>query len=215
LDVEVLAMRYRNRAAAGQALAAGLADMARAGLVVLGLPRGGVVVAFEVASILAVPLDVIVVRKLGAPFQPELAMGAIGEDGVRVLNQDVLRHVRASDLAAVERRERYELARRIRRLRGSRSPVALVGRTALIVDDGIATGSTASAAAQVARARGAARVVLAAPVASPNVVARLRDESDDVIVLDTTETLDAIGSFYDDFTQVTDDQVRQLLQQSR
>ena len=208
-------MHFRNRTEAGQALAARLADMATAGLVVLGLPRGGVVVAFEVASTLAVRLDVIVVRKLGAPFQPELAMGAIGEDGVRVLNQHVLRHVSASDLAAVERRERYELARRIRRLRGSRSPVALVGQTALIVDDGIATGSTASAAAQVARARGAARVVLASPVASPSVVSRLREDSDDVIVLDSTETLDSIGSFYDDFSQISDDQVHQLLQRSR
>jgi len=205
-------MHFRNRAEAGRALAARLADIPTADLVVLGLPRGGVVVAFEVATTLDVPLDVIVVRKLGAPFQPQLAMGAIGEDGARVLNHVVLRRVPASELAAVEDRERAELARRIRRLRGSRPPLALVARTALIVDDGIATGSTASAAIHVARARGAGRVVLAAPVGSPGVLSQLRQEADDVVVLESTDTLEAVGSFYDDFSQVSDDQVRQLLQ---
>src|SRR5450631_1275985 len=152
-------MRFRDRCDAGRRLAARLSELPRDGLVVLGLPRGGVPVGYEVARALGVPLDVILVRKLGVPFQPELAMGAIGEDGVRIVNDDVAQRlgVSASAFAAVEAREREELASRVRRFRGGRRRVSLVGRTALIVDDGIATGSTARAACQVARAHGAAR----------------------------------------------------------
>src|SRR5256886_10110687 len=170
-------MRCEDRTDAGRRLAAYLSELSelpRDALVVLGLPRGGVVVAYEVATALGAPLDVILVRKLGVPFQPELAMGAIGEGGAHVVDEAVAREVRvsASDLAAVEDRERNELARRVRRFRGDREPLSLVGRTALIVDDGIATGSTARAACQVARARGAARVIVATPLASPGAVAR-------------------------------------------
>ena len=148
---------------------------------VLGLPRGGVPVAFEVAQALGAPLDVIVVRKLGVPFQPELAMGAIGEDGVRVENEDVVTSARlgAVDVGAVERRERVELERRARRYRGDGARLDLRGRTAVIVDDGIATGSTARAACQVARAQGASRVVLAVPVAPGAARPALRDVCDE------------------------------------
>jgi putative phosphoribosyl transferase len=183
--------------------------------VVLGLPRGGVLVACEVATALGVPLDVILVRKLGAPFQPELAMGAIGEDGVRVVDEDIARRVRASDFAAVEARERDELTRRARRFRGGREWVSLVGCTALIVDDGIATGSTARAACAVARAHGAARIAVAAPIASTGAVSRLQRDADEVIVLDQPEAFRAIGEFYEDFSQTTDEEVTDILEGRR
>ncbi|HUI03436.1 MAG TPA: phosphoribosyltransferase family protein, partial [Acidimicrobiales bacterium] len=157
---------FRDRVEAGQLLAELLKErLADDDVVVLGLPRGGVPVAFEVARALDAPLDVIVVRKLGVPFQPELAMGAIGEAGVRVLNLDVLSMAGVDDaeLTAVEDRERAELERRAARFRQGRPMTSLVGRTAVVVDDGIATGSTARAACQVARAHGAARIHLAVP----------------------------------------------------
>ncbi len=181
--------------------------------VVLGLPRGGVPVGYEVAAALGVPLDVILVRKLGLPSQPELAMGAIGEDGVRVVNDEVVRYERVSPaaFAAVEATEREELERRARRFRGARRRVALEGRTALIVDDGIATGSTARAACQVARAHGAAHVILATPIAPPGAVERLVVDADEVIVLDSPEHFGSIGEFYDDFRQLTDDEVIEIL----
>ncbi|MDP9334514.1 MAG: phosphoribosyltransferase [Actinomycetota bacterium] len=209
-------MRFQDRSDAGRRLAAHLSELSelrREELVVLGLPRGGVVVAYEVATALGVPLDVILVRKLGVPFQPELAMGAIGEDGAHVVDDAVARevHVSASDLAAVEGRERDELARRVRRFRDGREPVSLVGRTALIVDDGVATGSTARAACQVARARGAARVIVATPLASPGAVARLGRDADEVIALERPECLRAIGEFYDDFSQTSDAEVMEIL----
>jgi putative phosphoribosyl transferase len=208
-------MRFVDRSDAGRRLADCLAELPRDGLVVLGLPRGGVVVACEVATALGVPLDVILVRKLGAPFQPELAMGAIGEDGVRVVDEEVARRVRASDFAAVEARERDELTRRARRFRGGRERVSLVGCTALIVDDGIATGSTARAACAVARAHGAPRIVVAAPIASRGAVSRLHRDADEVIVLDQPEAFRAIGEFYDDFSQTTDEEVTEILEGRR
>ena len=155
----------------------------------------------------------IVVRKLGVPFQPELAMGAIGEDGARVLNDEVLQlaHVTASELAAVEERERAELERRARRFRGARPRIDLTGRTALIVDDGIATGSTARAACHVARAHGAARIVLAAPVAPPDAGRRFAGVADELIVCETPEPFYGVGQFYADFSQTSDDEVVDLL----
>jgi putative phosphoribosyl transferase len=209
-------MQFRDRSDAGRRLAARLSELPRDGLVVLGLPRGGVPVGYEVARALGVPLDVILVRKLGVPFQPELAMGAIGEDGVRIVNDDVAQRlgVSASAFAVVEAREREELASRVRRFRGGRRRVSLVGRTALIVDDGIATGSTARAACQVARAHGAARVIVATPVAPPSTVARLRGVADEVIVLDCPEAFIAIGEFYEDFSQTTDEEVMEFLRQA-
>jgi putative phosphoribosyl transferase len=182
-------------------------------VVVLGLPRGGVPVAYEVATALDLPLDVIIVRKLGVPSQPELAMGAIGEGGARTIDDDVvaMAAVQSADLSAVEEREKLELERRAVLFRGDRPGLTLKGRTALIIDDGIATGSTARAACQVARAQGAARVVLATPVAPPRAVAELRGDADEVICLSTPELFWAIGEFYFDFTQTSDDEVTALL----
>jgi putative phosphoribosyl transferase len=166
-------------------------------------------VALQVAEALGAPLDVIIVRKLGVPFQPELGMGAIGEDGVRVINDDVLSGARVTqeELAAVERREQAELERRARQFRADRPREPLTGRVAVVVDDGLATGSTARAACQIARAHGAVRVVLAVPVAPPDWVDRLHDAADDLIALETPERFHSIGQFYDDFTQTTDDEV--------
>lgn len=202
-------MAFLDRVDAGRRLARRLAGFEGGDITVLGLPRGGVPVAREVASALRAPLDVIVVRKLGVPFQPELAMGAIGEDGVRFVNHALMRHVgvSAKELAAVEARERSELERRARRFRGDRRRVDLSGRTALIVDDGVATGSTARAACKVARALGAARVVLAVPVAPPGWEARIGNDADDCIALETPEHFFAIGQFYADFTETTDAEV--------
>jgi len=204
---------FRDRAEAGRRLAALVVGLGLEDVVVLGLPRGGVPVAYEVARALAAPLDVIVVRKLGVPFQPELAMGAIGEDGVRTLNADVVAaaHVDGSELAAVERFERAELERRARQFRQAHRRVPLEGRTAVIVDDGIATGSSARAACQVARAHGAARVVLAVPVAPAPSLGELADVADQVVCLASPRPFYAVGQWYEDFSQTTDRQVAELL----
>jgi putative phosphoribosyl transferase len=182
-------MPFDDRADAGQRLAQRLQHLKGEDAVVVGLPRGGVPVAFEVAHALGAPLDVIVVRKLGVPFQPELGMGAIGEDGVRVVNDEVVRLARVSDdeLAAVEERERVELERRALRFRGDRPRVPLAGRTVIVVDDGIATGSTARAACLVARAQGAARIVLAVPVAPPGWTESFEGVADELISVETPE----------------------------
>ncbi len=177
-------------------------------------PRGGVPVAFEVARALEAPLDVIVVRKLGVPLQPELGMGAIGEGGARVLNAVVVRDagVSSEQIAAIERTERAELARRVRRFRGARERLSVAGRTAIIVDDGIATGSTARAACRVARAQGASHVVLAVPVAPPESLESLRHDADEVVCVETPEYFFAIGQWYGDFSQTPDDEVVALLE---
>ncbi|MEV1204054.1 phosphoribosyltransferase [Microbispora rosea] len=184
--------------------------------VVVGLPRGGVPVAFQVARALGAPLDVIVVRKLGVPYQPELGFGAIGEGGVRVVNPDVVRlaNMTRDEMAGVERRERAELERRARRFRAGREPVDLAGRTVIVVDDGIATGGTARAACQVARAHGASRVVLTVPVGAPETIASLRRDADEVVCLDTPDHFYAIGAWYDDFTQTSDEDVIDCLRQA-
>lgn len=207
-------MLFVDRIDAGRRLAERLGHLRDADPVVLGLPRGGVPVADQVAEALDAPLDVIVVRKLGVPFQPELGMGAIGEDGVRIVNPEVLRAARVTDdeIAAVERRERAELERRARRFRGDRPRVPLEGRTAIVVDDGIATGSTARAACQVARAHGAARVVLAVPVAPPGWTDRLGADADELVCLETPEQFWAIGQWYGDFTQTSDGEVVDCLE---
>jgi putative phosphoribosyl transferase len=206
-------MPFRDRREAGQRLAERLSGLRGSQPLVLGLPRGGVPVAFEVARALDAPLDVLVVRKLGVPFQPELGMGAVGEDGVRVLNPEVLREAGVTDaqLAEVEARERAEVEQRAARLRGGRPPVPLSGRTVIIVDDGLATGGTARAAIRVARERGAARVVLAVPVAPPDTVAALSREADEVIALETPEPFFAIGGWYADFIPTSDQEVADLL----
>ena len=210
-------MRFRDRVEAGRHLAEAVrqADLG-ANVVVLGLPRGGVPVAFEVAEVLGAPLDVVVVRKLGVPFQPELAMGAIGEGGVRVENPDVLRSAALTelDLEAVEQRERAELERRAHEYRGGRPRLRLRGRCAVIVDDGIATGSTARAACRVVRALGASRVVVAAPVASRLALAELASVADDVLCVDAPEPFYAVGEWYRDFSQTSDAEVVDLLRRS-
>jgi putative phosphoribosyl transferase len=208
-------MRFRDRREAGRHLAevARHADLGGGDAVVLGLPRGGLPVAFEVARGLDAPLDVIVVRKLGVPFQPELAMGAIGEGGVLVVNQEVRQSsaLDGFDIDTVASRERAELDRRAQQYRGGRAHLDLEGRCALIVDDGIATGSTMRAACQVARALGAARVVIAAPVASRQAVATLREDCDEILCVEVPEPFYAVGEWYRDFSQTSDDEVVELL----
>ena len=209
-------MAFIDRADAGRRLAARLQHLRGDQVVVLGLPRGGVPVAYEVARALDAPLDVIVVRKLGVPFQPELGMGAIGEEGVRIINEEVvsIAGVSASQLDEVEVRERTELEVRVRRFRGDRPPIALEGRIVVVVDDGIATGSTARAACQVARARGAARVVLAVPVAPPDWRGRLGEFADELVCLHTPDPFYAVGQFYDNFTQTSDEEVVACLERA-
>jgi putative phosphoribosyl transferase len=209
-------MPFADRSDAGRRLADRLEQFRGEDVVVLGLPRGGVPVASEVAQALGAPLDVIVVRKLGLPFQPELAMGAIGEGGVRIVDRDLIRRALVSDeeLAAVEASERAELDRRARRFRGDRTPAPLAGRTAIVVDDGVATGSTARAACQVARARGAARVVLAVPVGPPDSITELSAVADEVVCLETHTWFAAIGQFYADFSQTPDEEVLDLLERA-
>jgi putative phosphoribosyl transferase len=206
---------FRNRVDAGRHLAEVVrhAGIGGNGLVVLGLPRGGVPVADEVRRALGAPLDVIVVRKLGVPFQPELAMGAIGEDGVRVDNEGVVGSITltALDVDAIERRERVELERRARLYRGERPRLDVRERCAVIVDDGIATGSTAHAACRVARAHGAARIVLAVPVAPRAAVAALDDVCDAMLCVALPEPFHAVGEWYDDFSPTSDDEVVELL----
>ncbi|HET9546331.1 MAG TPA: phosphoribosyltransferase family protein [Desertimonas sp.] len=202
-------MRFADRVDAGRRLAAALDHLRADDVVVLGLPRGGVPVAAEVARALGAPLDVIVVRKLGTPGHEELGMGAIGEGAVRVLNDEIVRSVGASaeQLAAVETAERAELERRARRFRGDRPRLDLAGKTAVVVDDGIATGSTAIAALQVVRVLGASRVVLATPVAPHGIERRVAPFADELVVLDTPRWFSAVGQFYDDFDQTSDAEV--------
>jgi putative phosphoribosyl transferase len=204
---------FADRNDAGRRLAERVQHLRERDPVVLGLPRGGVPVAAQVATDLGAPLDVIVVRKLGVPAQPELAMGAIGEDGVRILNQAVLGTLRidAVTLAEVETRERRELERRVLHFRGDRPRTAVGGRTVIIVDDGVATGSTAAAACRVARAHGAGRVVLAVPVGPPESLDELRADADEVVAVVSPADLRAIGEWYEDFTPTTDDEVVRLL----
>ena len=207
-------MMFVDRRDGGRRLAERLVHLRNTpDVVVVGLPRGGVPVAAEVAAALTAPLDVIVVRKLGVPFQPELGMGAIGEDDIRVINDEVVRmaDVSAEQLAVVERRQRLELDRRAGRFRQGRVRVPLAGKIVVIVDDGVATGSTARAACDVARADGAARVILAVPVAPIDWTTRLAGCADEFVAVDTPMSFQAVGQFYRDFTQTSDEQVVDLL----
>jgi putative phosphoribosyl transferase len=210
-------MRFADRVDAGERLAELLAH---AGFdrdtTVLGLPRGGVVVAAPVARRLGAPLDVLVIRKLGAPGHAEYALGAIGEGGVRVLHSDSLRGLRISDgsLAAVEAGETRELERRTRLYRGGRPPLDLRARTALLIDDGVATGATARAACLVSRALGAERVALAVPVAPPDWADGLTDVADELIALRTPTPFFAVGKWYERFGQTSDDEVLAVLRDS-
>jgi putative phosphoribosyl transferase len=203
---------FADRVQAGRLLAQRLEWLRGQDAVVLGLPRGGVPVAFEVATALNLPLDVIVVRKLGVPFQPELAMGAIGEGGFRVVDTALARRagITSEDVDAVERRERRMLDARVSRFRRGRERVDLVGRIAVIVDDGVATGSTARVAAEVARHLGAAKVVLAVPVAPVEAAGGVAG-FDEVVCVSTPRPFVAVGQHYSDFSPTSDDEVVVLL----
>jgi putative phosphoribosyl transferase len=202
-----------DRATAGQRLGVEVAKIEFERPVVLGLPRGGVPVAAKIAQALGAPLDVIVVRKLGVPHRPELAMGAVGEDGTIVLNLDVVRaaHVTEAVLRGVEARERAELDKRLQRLRAVRPRESLADRTAIIVDDGIATGATVRAAIQVVRAHGARRVIVAVPIAPREAVSSLEADADRVVCLDQPDPFFAVGSWYVHFEAVSDEEVIALI----
>jgi putative phosphoribosyl transferase len=206
-------MPFADRHEAGRLLAVELMGFVDERPVVLGLPRGGVPVAYEVARVLDAPLDVLVVRKLGCPWQPELGLGAIGEDGVRLLNLDLIRraHVSAQELEVVARREGRELERRVERYRRGRTGVDLSGRNVLVIDDGLATGFTARVGIEVVRRRGAKRVVLAVPVAPPDTLVELGEVADEVVCLEAPARFGSIGAFYADFSQTTDAEVAGLL----
>jgi putative phosphoribosyl transferase len=204
---------FRDRIHAGHLLGERLRAEGVEHPVVLGLPRGGVVVAAEVARLLEAPLDIIVVRKLGAPGNPELGLGAIAEEGVTVYNQTLISHlgVAAEALEQVADEEHRELERRSDLYRRGRKPVSLDGRSAVIVDDGLATGYTARAAIEAARCRGAESVVLAVPVAAPEIVDEMRALVDRLICLETPDFMFAVGAAYSDFGQTTDVEVQALL----
>ena len=204
---------FPHRRSAGALLGTEVAKLQLDLPVVLGLPRGGVPVAAEVAAAIGAPLDVIVVRKLGVPRQRELAMGAIGENGVVIVNDEVFRTAGVSqeDFDEVERRERLELGRSLSWIRGARPRHDLVGSCAIIVDDGVATGSTVRAAIEVARAAGAGSVAVATPVAPPDVVETLRSDADWVVCLAEPDPFGSVGRWYRDFDAVSQNEVVELL----
>ncbi|MGB0035980.1 MAG: phosphoribosyltransferase [Candidatus Acidiferrales bacterium] len=207
-------MIFRNRQEAGQKLASRLEKYAnRADVIVLGVPRGGVPIAFEVATALNLPLDIFVLRKLGVPGHEELAFGAIGSGGVRVLDDEIVKCVGLSDMVIdlVTRAERAELARREQMYRGERPPLDVRGKTVILVDDGIATGSSLRAGVRALRQMQPAVIVIAAPVAPQATVNRLRREVDDVVCVAIPEGFHGVGQFYRDFSQVPDEEVNELL----
>ena len=206
--------RFRNRIDAGRRLAEKLAAYAnRSDVLVLGLPRGGVPVGFEVARALGAPLDVFLVRKLGVPGYEELAMGAVASGGGRVLNDEIVRGLGISEheIDAAVARELEELARREQLYRGDRPPPDIEGRTVILVDDGLATGATMRAASQALRQQHPARIVVGVPTASPDTCEALKAEADNVVCAMTPEPFFAVSHWYEDFTQTTDDEVRHLL----
>ncbi len=208
---------FRDRFDAGEVLAGRLREYAgRADVIVLALPRGGVPVGYVVARELGAPLDVFVVRKLGTPGQPELAMGAIASGGVRVLNHDVVQSLGIPEWAIEEvaEQEQAELERRERQYRGERPPLQARGKTVILVDDGLATGSSMRAAAAALRQQGAAKILVAVPVAARATCDQLRDEGHDVVCATTPEPFFAVGQWYEDFSQTSDEEVRELLERA-
>ncbi len=208
---------YRDRTEAGRKLGEELHNRGiDSDSVVLALPRGGVPVAYEVAEILGAPLDVFVIRKLGVPGHEELAMGAIASGGTRVLNEEVTRglHIPGQVIDAIAAQEQRELEARQRAYRDDEPPPDVRGRTVVLVDDGLATGSTMRAAIAALRARGPARIVVAVPIASPATCSELSYEADEVVCAETREPFYAVGFWYQDFSQTTDQEVRDLLRQA-
>ena len=209
--------RFRNRHDAGRQLAALLRPLAAEQPVVIGLPRGGVPVAEEVALALdGAPLEVLAVRKIGVPGNPEYGIGAIAEDGTRLFDLEVVAAlgIEAGALEEIVARESAELQRRVETYRAARPPLALGGRTVIVVDDGVATGVTDTAALRAARRRGPRRLVLAVPVCAPDSAARLRQEADELVCLVEPAQLYGVGQWYEDFTQVSDDEVLAALKRA-
>ncbi len=208
---------FRDRADAGRQLATQLSAYARRpGVLVLGLPRGGVPVAFEIAMALAVPLDVYLVRKLGVPGHEELAMGAIASGGVRVLNRDIVQTLRNPErvIATVTAQEQRELQHREQLYRGDRPPLVVRGRVVILVDDGLATGATMRAAVIALRQQHPARIVVAVPVAAPETCADFQDEVDEIVCAATPQPFYSVGLWYDDFSPTSDAEVRNLLERA-
>ena len=207
----------KDRPDAGRRLAARLAGYAGSEPIVLALPRGGVPVGSEVSRALRAPLDIFIARKLGAPGQPELGIGAVAQGGVLVVNERIVRGLKLSEehVRRSAEEELREVGRRLRLLRGDRPEPEVQGRTVILVDDGLATGATARAAILALREREPNRLVLAVPVCPPRTADLLRPEVDELVVLDTPEDFYAVGSYYEDFEQVTDDEVVRLLELAR
>lgn len=205
---------FEDRRDAGRQLGRHLTRFATLQPVVVAMPRGGVPVAAEIADHLAATLDIIVVRKIGCPWQPELGIGAIAEGGVRVLNDALVQElvIRLDELEAATARELEELERRVRRYRGDREPVPVDDRLVILVDDGLATGYTARAAIEAIRRGGGRRVILAVPVAPQASVSAMRDVADEVVVVDTPSPFIGVGAFYRDFSQTSDDEVVAILE---
>ena len=213
-NVMQIAACFADRVEAGRQLAQKLTDYRdREGVIVLALPRGGVPVAYEVAKELNLPLDVFIVRKLGVPGWQELAMGAIASGGIRVVNEEVVRRLPHAQqlLDAAAARETAEMERREREYRDGRPPLQLRGCTVILVDDGLATGSTMRAAVQALRQRDVAKIVVAVPVGSPETCAELEEEAGEIVCAVTPESFYAVGQFYEDFLQTSDEEVRELL----
>lgn len=207
-------MHFQNRSDAGRQLATQLTQYAsQPAVTVLALPRGGVPVAFEIAQALHAPLDVWTVRKLGAPHQPELAIGAIAAGGVQFISPEVTRHLGISlqHIEAIAARERLELERREKTYRGDRPPIEVASQTVILVDDGLATGATMRAAIAALRHRHPARILVAVPVAAHSVCDQLSHQADQVVCLWTPVDLDSVGQWYDDFSQTSDEEVCDLL----
>ncbi len=210
-------MRFRDREQAGRLLAERLREYAGDAPVVLALPRGGVSVGYEIAQALGAPLDVMMVRKLGVPWHPELGMGALAEGGAVYLNRDVLEQaeLEPEELRTVIAEEARELERRVQSYRGGRPLPELKGRTVILVDDGLATGGTARAAVRALRGFGASRIILAVPVAASQTTEQLREEVDALVAVQEPSNLWAIGNWYEDFHQMSDEEVLILLDQAR